>query len=113
MKIPNLIILSLLFSLAMPAHAKCGGKRGGGKCGKPSRASIAQAKRAAQREKEKEAVKEYLLTKDLNKDGSLSMDEFCAGEDSKSQAEKAFEQANKNGDRYLTKSEIGEMLGFD
>jgi hypothetical protein len=50
--------------------------------------------------------------KDTNHDGSLSRDEYLAGEADPAAASKKFDKFNKNGDRALSKSEIAAMLGL-
>lgn len=64
------------------------------------------------KKKDREAIKDFLETKDKNKDGSLTKDEFISDEDDKEAAGKKFDEANKNGDRALSKSEISDMLGL-
>lgn len=63
------------------------------------------------RDKERDAVKGYLEGRDKNKDGSLTREEFIADEEDKAAAGAKFDEANKNKDRSLSKSEIAEMLG--
>ena len=82
-------------------------------------AKAKQAKKEAERKKKREerdarnkAIKDFMEGKDANKDGTLTMDEYLAGETDKDAALKKFQQHNKNGDRSLTKSEIADMLGL-
>ncbi|MEK7951814.1 hypothetical protein [Luteolibacter soli] len=99
-----LIIASLVTSvdarprLAPPKRDKAADKR--------------EAEEKKAREKKRDAIQEYMHRKDSNKDGSLSRDEFVAGETDQDAAGKKFDQYNKNGDRSLSKSEIEEMLGL-
>ncbi len=58
------------------------------------------------------AVKEILDSKDKNNDGSLSLDEFLTGETEAAAATEKFNAANKNGDRFLSRGEIADMLGL-
>jgi len=69
-------------------------------------------KKKEERDAKRDAVKEVLDAKDKNNDGSLSLDEYLTGESDVEQATTKFNEANKNGDRYLTKAEIAEMLGL-
>lgn len=66
----------------------------------------------AERERKREAVKQFLAEKDKNKDNSVSRDEFLAGESDETAANAKFDEFNKNRDRFLTKSEIETMLGL-
>lgn len=65
------------------------------------------------RDQYSDTIKSYMKDIDKNNDGSISKDEYTASESDKEAAGKAFDAANKNGDRALTKSEVGEMLGAD
>jgi hypothetical protein len=71
-----------------------------------------EQKERAARERKREAIQNFLDRKDKNHDGSLSRDEYLAGEADQTAAGKKFDQFNKNGDRTLSKSEIEEMLGL-
>ncbi len=62
------------------------------------------------KEKKRTGVKEILDAKDKNNDGSLSLDEFLTGETDTAAATEKFNAANKNGDRFLSKGEIADML---
>ncbi len=64
------------------------------------------------REKRNKAMDEFLAARDGNKDGSLTRDEFLTAETDKTKGGGKFDKFNKNGDRYLSKSEIATMLGF-
>lgn len=64
------------------------------------------------REKRSKAIDDCLTARDGNKDGSLTRDEFLTGESDKKSAAEKFDKFNKNGDRYLSKSELATMLGF-
>lgn len=64
------------------------------------------------REKRSKAIDEFMTPRDLDHDGSLTKDEFLGVESDKTSAAAKFDKFNKNGDRYLSKSEIAAMLGF-
>jgi hypothetical protein len=57
-------------------------------------------------------IKEYLESRDTNKDGSVSRDEFLTAETDKAGGERKFNEHNKNKDRSLSKREIQSMLGL-
>jgi hypothetical protein len=65
-----------------------------------------------EKKRKREAVNDFLKEKDKNKDGSVSRDEYLAGEDDKDAAGKKFDEFNKNGDRALSRSEIEDLLGL-
>ena len=94
----------------------CGPKRGGGGGGYNHGAWLKQQRERAARRTERllriEILNEYMDPIDTNNDGSISRDEFVAYEGSDS-AQDRFDEANKNGDRYLTKSEIAKMIDID
>ena len=98
--------LTLIFTaalLATPAYAGgCDKKKG---CSKS-----ASVKRKAEREARRELISAYLEDKDKNNDGSLSEEEFISTEENKGAARRLFDEANTNGDRYLSKNEIYAML---
>ena len=103
-------VLLAITSLIVSAEAKPG-RRGG-----PPKRDKAEEKREEEerkaREKKRNAIQEYLRKKDKNNDGSLTREEFQTGEADAKAADKKFDQYNKNGDRSLSKSEIGGLLGL-
>ncbi len=107
------IVAMMLAALILPVEA--GAKRGGIPKG-PTKRDKAEEKKE-QKEKEErdrkhEAVKKFLEERDGNHDGSLSRDEFLSRETDKEAGGKKFDDANKNGDRTLSKSEIEALLGL-
>ncbi len=72
----------------------------------------AREKERAIKEKDREAIKDFLESKDKNKDGSVRRDEYLADANDKEAAGKEFDEANKDRDSSLSKSEISEMLGL-
>ncbi len=64
------------------------------------------------RKRHAEAVHKFLEEKDANKDGTGTRDEYLLGEADKEAAGKKFDEANKNGDRQLSRNEIEALLGF-
>ena len=108
---PIVYFLSALMLVATAeAKKKGGGKRGNNERAKQEQKEKEEKKKA--REKERDAIEEFLKGKDKNNDKSLSLDEFLTGESDVEGATVRFNDANKNGDRYLTKMEISAMLGF-
>lgn len=69
-------------------------------------------KERKERDEKNKKVKSFLEGVDTNHDGSVSRDEFVAGESNKEKALEKFKDANKNGDSSLTKTEIADMLGL-
>lgn len=69
-------------------------------------------KEKADREKRRTGVQALMEAKDKNKDGSLTKDEYIAGETDAAAAAKKFDQFNKNKDRCLSKGEIADLLGL-
>lgn len=69
-------------------------------------------KEKAEREHRRNGIEKFLEPRDANKDGSLTKDEFLSGEQDKEEGAKRFDKFNKNGDRFLAKSEIQDMLGL-
>ena len=64
------------------------------------------------REKIKKAIEDFMEDLDLNHDKSLTLEEFIGGEKDTKSAESKFNLYNKNKDRYLSKTEIQDMLGL-
>ncbi len=62
--------------------------------------------------KKRAAVEEVLKAKDKNDDGSLTKDEYLAGEADAEAATKIFDKFNKNKDRALSKEELAASLGM-
>ena len=96
-----ILALTAVF-LASPAYA---GKM------KRNKKYVSEAKkerlaRKAEREKAYLAAEAYMKSKDANGDGSLNREEFILGANDQAAAESLWEEANKNGDRCLTISEI-------
>jgi hypothetical protein len=104
---PTVIVL-LLAAFILPVEAKK--KRGNG--GRDKQEEQQKKKEKAERDRKREAINDYLEKKDKNHDGSVTRDEHLADESDKDAAGKKFDEANKNGDRSLTKSEIADMLGL-
>lgn len=99
MKTLALIVISLV--LTNPVEAKNN---------KKEREEEKQKKRE-ENEKRRDALNDFIKPRDVNKDSSLTLDEFLSGETDKEEGKKKFDRYNENGDRTLSKSEIAEMLG--
>jgi Ca2+-binding EF-hand superfamily protein len=104
-KILGLLALSLCL-LSPPAEAK-----GGGGAAAKKKKEEREKKRKENAEK-RDALEDYMSGVDKNKDGSLTFEEFISGESDAAEGKRKFDRFNKNGDRYLTKTEILEMLGL-
>ncbi|MDX1680849.1 MAG: hypothetical protein R3242_08975 [Akkermansiaceae bacterium] len=95
-------LIVTVFVAAIPAHAADK---------KTSKQDTGDKIREA-RAKDRQAIKDFMGPKDKNRDGSLTRAEFISDEDDKEAAGERFDEANKNGDRVLSKSEISGMLGL-
>jgi hypothetical protein len=104
---PFLVCLFAL-SLISTVEAK---KKGGGN-GQAQKEQQEKQKEKAEREKRRDAVKDVMDAKDKNNDGSLSKEEYLAGEADVDAATATFDQFNKNKDRFLSKSELAASLGL-
>ena len=69
-------------------------------------------KKREENARKRDAISDFMKERDKNKDGSLTKEEFLSGETNKEEGEKKFDRFNKNSDRYLSKAEISDMLGF-
>ncbi len=105
---PFVYLLAAL-ALISTAEAKKGNK---GNNEKAKQEEAKKKKEKEERDRKRDAVKEFLDKKDGNNDGSLTLDEYLVGESSAEEATKRFNEYNKNGDRYLSKKEIEELLGL-
>lgn len=66
----------------------------------------------AARDSKRKAVQEVMEAKDKNHDGSLSKEEYLAGEADQEDAGKKFDEFNKNKDRFLSRGELIALLGL-
>lgn len=103
------IAYAMMFALLFTATAEAKKKKGKGKGGKANKEKVERAKK---REAEKNAVNEVLDEKDTDNNNLLNMTEWLAGESNDGGATQEFIKGDKNRDRHLSRSEIGEMLGF-
>jgi hypothetical protein len=102
----------LLTALALISTAEAKKGKNGGNNEKAKQEEAKKKKEREERASKRDAVKEFLDKKDGNNDGSLTLDEYLVGESSAEQATKRFNEYNKNGDRYLSKKEIEQLLGL-
>lgn len=102
------IIALVLAALIVPSHMAAGREREED----PKKEEERKKAEKAEKERKRDAVKEFLKQKDKNKDSSVSRDEYIADESDKEAAGKKFDEFNKNGDRALAKSEIEDLLGL-
>ena len=110
MKTVGLIALVSLFAVfCVPAEAK---NRNNRQIAEQARKEKARKeKERAERKEQRDKLGAFMKPRDANKDGSLSKDEFLAVESDRAGGEEKFKRFNKNGDRFLSKSEIQAMLG--
>jgi hypothetical protein len=111
---PLIYLMSLMMLVTSVEAGKARANRGNAKkvreVAKQREKEKKQQKEA--RDKKREAIEKVLNKKDGNNDGSLTLDEFLTGESDAKAATNRFNNANKNGDRYLSKAEISDMLGL-
>lgn len=109
--IHTLALASLLVGSTIPAAANNNddNKRAAEQAKK---AKAEKEKKKEEKKKVRDQIKEFMLERDKNKDGSLSKDEFLSAEDDKAEGESKFDEYNKNKDRSLSKSEVQDMLGL-
>lgn len=103
-------LVFVLAAFAMIATVEARQSSGAAKAAQAQKAKLDKEK--AERDRKRGAVKELLDSKDTNHDGSLTKDEYIAGEADADAAGKRFDQFNKNKDRYLQKEEIEALLGL-
>jgi len=103
----RLIIPIVALSLLQPVFAKSTGKTP-----VKSKQQLEMEAKRAEREKVRKAVDAVLKAKDTNHDGSLSKDEYIAGEADPVAAGKKFDQLDMNHDRHLSRDEIAISLGL-
>lgn len=108
------LMTALILFCGSEAYAK-GNNHKGNNAAQNKAAKAAQVKREKERkarDEKNKKINDFLDGVDANHDGSVSRDEFTAGESNKEKALEKFKEANKNGDSSLTKSEIADMLGL-
>lgn len=66
----------------------------------------------AKRERINSAIEDLLDGRDKNKDKSLTLEEYLSGESDAKSGEENFKEHNKNRDRYLSRTEMQELLGL-
>jgi hypothetical protein len=107
----TLALFAILAALTTSVEAKKGGnnKR---QAEQAKKEEARKQKERAEREQRRDKIEAFMKDRDGNKDGSLTKDEFISGETDKEQGGKKFDEYNKNKDRYLSKSEIQDLLGI-
>lgn len=106
---PIIYLTSALILIATAEAKKQSETKGNNERARQERTEKQEKKDA--RNNKREAVNKVLDAKDKNNDGSLTQDEYLAGEVDVESSTQQFKDANKNGDRYLSRGEIAEMLG--
>ena len=114
-----LVITAISLSMIVSAEArKKEGQDGGAPPPQGQPQNPAQEKQKqkeadkAARDSKRKAVQEVMEAKDKNHDGSLSKEEYLAGEANQEDAGKKFDEFNKNKDRFLSKGELIALLGL-
>lgn len=108
MKLLSLLLVMLSLSVSVEAKQNNQAKKQAAQ----NKAAEAQKKKEKEaRDKKREAIDNVLEPKDKNHDGSLTKEEYLTGEADQDAASKRFDSLNKNGDRYLTRSELEVSLG--
>jgi Tfp pilus assembly protein FimT len=110
MKAIAIALVAILAVFATPAEAKGGGNKRANEQAKKKEAE--KKKEREEREARRDKIEAFMKDRDGNKDGSLTKDEFISGETDKTEGGKKFDEYNKNKDRYLSKSEIQNLLGL-
>ena len=105
----SFIFVAAALLLTLPAEAGNKGNANNAKGQQEKKEK--EAKRAASGKK-RDAINSFLKDKDKDDDGTLSKDEYIAGESDAAAASAKFDQFNKNGDRQLSRTEIEAMLGL-
>ena len=110
------IIASILaFSLALgflPAEAQNRGRNNDAARRAMAEKRKKDQEKKAERERVNKEIDAFLKDHDKNGDGSVSLEEYVASSSNAKEAEETFKQFNKNRDRYLSKTEIKELLGL-
>ncbi len=104
------IVAAICLSLLAVSEADAKGK--GGMSPEQKQKEAEKKKQREERSNKQAAVKKVLDEKDKNHDGSLSKDEYLAGEANAEEAGKKFDEYNKNRDRNLSKTELADLLGL-
>ena len=105
------LLALFVFVGAMPAEAQRNNQN--------QAAQRARAEKEKQRKEEKakrerinSAIEDLLDGRDKNKDKSLTLEEYLSGESDAKSGEENFKEHNKNRDRYLSRTEMQELLGL-
>lgn len=106
MKILSALMILVLVSVPVDA------KQNKNQAAKNKQAELQKKKEKEERDRKREAINKVLDVKDANHDGSLTRDEYLTGEADQAAAAQKFDAFNKNGDRFLTRSELEDSLGL-
>jgi len=106
------VIACTALPCSLPAEAQNRRNRNGAAQKAMAEKRKQEAAEKAKRDKINEAIDDFLKDHDRNKDKSVTLEEFTGSSGDAKDAESKFQQFNKNGDRYLSKKEIQELLGL-
>ena len=110
--LPTLLAMIAMIATIAAAPAEAKARNANQRAAEQARKEEArEQKERAKRKKQRDELSAFMKPLDANKDGSLSKDEFLSGQADKAAGEKKFDQHNKNGDRFLSKSEVQELIG--
>lgn len=105
------LIALLVFVGSLPVHAQRNRRNGAAQKAAAEKRKKEEAERA-KKEKINNEIEAFIKDRDRNRDKSLTLEEFASGESDAKAAETKFLEYNKNKDRYLSKTEIQELLGL-
>lgn len=112
MKYLAYLITALSLIAAVDAKPRCNNHRGNQMSAQAKAAKAKKEKERKERDEKNKKINDFLDDMDTNHDGSIHKDEYLAGKNNKDGSLRKFEEANKNHDSYLTKSEIADLLGL-
>lgn len=105
----SFIFVAAALLLIIPAEA---GNKGGANNAKAQQQKKERETKREENGKKRDAVNALLKAKDKNDDGTLSKEEYIAGESDAAAAGAKWDEFNKNGDRQLSRMEIEALLGL-
>jgi uncharacterized membrane protein YhiD involved in acid resistance len=112
------IIASFLFLALLASFSPVQANPNQNAAQRAAQKAYAEKKRKQKEERERKAkinqqVLDYIAGRDKNNDKSLTLEEFATGESNAEAAAGLFKLYNKNNDRYLSKTEVKELLGLE
>jgi hypothetical protein len=105
------LITLLVFVGSLPVHAQRNRRNGAAQKAAAEKRKKEEAEKA-KKEKINNEIEAFVKDRDRNRDKSLTLEEFLSGESDAKAGEAKFQEYNKNKDRYLSKTEVQELLGL-